>query len=62
MMVYIMKTISVFKTEEYEKMMEALGLFNTNNAEDETTDYFNAWHFGQSEEAGDFVLCTTTAM
>ena len=55
-----MKTISVFEKEEYEKMMETLGLQNSPPDEnDDTTDYFNAWHFGQDIEAGDFVFCTS---
>lgn len=55
-----MKTVSVFEAEEYEKMMEALGLADkTHDTDDDTADYFSAWHFGQNEEAGDFVLCAT---
>ena len=52
-----MKTIAVFETEEYEKMMETLGLADKDpNIEEDSTEYFNAWHFGQSDEAGNFTL------
>ena len=60
MMVTFMKTISVFEIEEYEKMMDALGLQNyVSDVNDDITDYFNAWHFGQDEDAGNFVFCTS---
>ena len=54
-----MKTLSIFEAEEYEKMMATLGLLDKmSDVDDDTTDYFNAWHFGQSEEASEFILCT----
>lgn len=61
MMVYIMKTIAGFEIEEYEKMMAALGLLDRESAEaeEDTTDYFDAWHFGQPDEAGKYVFCST---
>ena len=56
-----MKTITGFEVEEYEKLMETLGLLDREpeETEDNTPDYFNAWHFGQPDEAGKFVFCTT---
>lgn len=51
-----MKMIAALNTEEYEEMMETLGLLEKASGTDDTTRYFNAWHFGQNEEAGDFVF------
>lgn len=57
-----MKTIAVFEKEEYEKIIETLGLQNNNPQEEtEDCDHFNAWHFGQSEEDCKFVLCSSLA-
>ena len=54
-----MKMISTLEKEEYEKMMETLGLLEKASDTEDTTRYFNAWHFGQNEEAGDFVFSAT---
>ena len=55
-----MKTISVFEPEEYERMMDLLGLIDCTPDEDnDNSDYFNAWHFGQEEDAGDFIYCAS---
>ena len=52
-----METVTVFEIEEYEKLMETLGLLNnTPDNDSDTSEYFNAWHFGQNEDAGDFIL------
>ncbi len=60
MMVHDMKSIAVFEVEEYEKMMASLGLLdNEPDEDDDTEDYFNAWHFGQSEKDSEFVLCSS---
>jgi len=60
MMVGTMKTASVFEKEEYEKLMEALGLQdNTPQEEEDDNNYFNAWHFGQSEEDYKYVICSS---
>lgn len=62
MMVNIMKTASVFEKEEYEKLMETLGLQDNEPQEDlDDTDYFNAWHFGQSDEDCKFFICSSLA-
>ena len=62
MMVNIMKTASVFEKEEYEKLMETLGLQNIEPQEDsDDNDYFNAWHFGQSDEDCKFFICSSLA-
>lgn len=55
-----MKTASVFEKEEYEKLMETLGLQdNTPQEEEDDNNYFNAWHFGQSEEDYKYVICSS---
>ena len=56
----VMKTISALEALEYEKMMEMLGL-NDNDvtSEEDDTDYFNAWYFGQNEEDCRFSICAS---
>lgn len=56
-----MDTVLSFDREEYEKMMQLLGL--QNNQPDDTaddTDYFNAWNFGQTEN--DYLFVTHSSI
>lgn len=56
-----MDTVLTFDREEYEKMMELLGL--QDNQPDEPaddTDYFNAWNFGQTEN--DYLFVTHSSI
>ena len=56
-----MDTVLTFDREEYEKMMQLLGL--QDNQPDEPaddTDYFNAWNFGQTEK--DYLFVTHSSI
>lgn len=44
-----MKTISDFEIEEYRKMLEQLGVNNDDN--EDKSQYFNAWNFGEDKGA-----------
>ena len=55
-----MKSTIEFQKEEYEKLMEVLGLSNDNYAENtEREEYFNAWGFGLQEEDCNFKIGTS---
>lgn len=59
-MVNTMKTTAVFEKEEYEKLIETLDLQNNAPEAPEGIDnYFNAWHFGQSEEDCKYIICSS---
>ena len=51
-----MKTIVDFQKEEYEKLIETLGLKESTPEEADNTDYFNAWNFGLREEDCEFTI------
>ena len=58
-----MKTISLFEKEEANKLFEMLEL--TNNILGEINDsscYFNAWHFGKAAEDGDYKISTISSI
>lgn len=55
-----MKSTAIFEKEEYQKLMEALGLADYAPEEsDDDTDYFNAWNFGKTEEDYNFSICSS---
>lgn len=51
-----MKTITDFQKEEYEKLIETLGLEDNNPEETDDSEYFNAWSFGLKEEDCEFTI------
>lgn len=57
----IMDAVLTFDREEYEKMMELLGLQDNQNDESiNYDDYFNAWNFGQTEK--DYIFITRASV
>lgn len=55
-----MQSIIEFQQEEYEKLIEILGLKDNNPKETDDTDYFNAWFFGKREE--DFLYTNSSSV
>ena len=51
-----MKSVEVLKKEEFEKLIETLGLNDKESDSGDDTDYFNAWGFGLREEDCDFTI------
>ena len=51
-----MKSVEVLKKEEFEKLIETLGLNDKEFDSGDDTDYFNAWGFGLREEDCDFTI------
>lgn len=49
-----MDTILTFDKEEYDKLVELLGLTDNSIGEEDTEKYFDAWNFGQSENDCNF--------
>ena len=58
-----MDSIVSFDKEEYEKIMQLLGLRDNQNQEQEDdTDYFNAWNFGHTEDDYQFLTYPSTKL
>ena len=58
-----MKTVSLFEKEEADKLLETLGLTNNPPGEiDDSSCYFNAWHFGKAAEDGDYIISTVSSI
>ena len=54
------KSVETLEREEYEKMMQILGLSDSRDDYDET-DYFDAWNFGKTEEDYEFIVTNVTS-
>lgn len=55
-----MKPTAVFEKEEYQKLMETLGLVDyTAEDVDDENDYFNAWNFGITEDDCNFSISSS---
>lgn len=55
-----MKTIKEFQKEEYELLMDTLGLKDSTPEDTNDTVYFNAWNFGLREEDCEFTISAST--
>lgn len=56
-----MDMIISFDKEEYEKIIQLLGLRDNQDQElEDDTDYFNAWNFGQTEDDYQFLTYPST--
>lgn len=55
-----MKTIMDFQKEEYELLMDTLGLKDSDPEDTNDTVYFNAWNFGLREEDCEFTISAST--
>ena len=55
----IMRNISTFEKEEYQKLIDTLGLSDNRPDENDFADYFNAWNFGQTEKDFDFCISSS---
>lgn len=53
-----MKEIAIFEQEEYMKLMDTLGLNDSEFMEEDKSIYFDAWNFGQ--ERGEFEYSLST--
>lgn len=54
-----MKNIVVFEKEEYQKLMDTLGILGDDIDDSDDTDYFNAWNFGQAESDHEFLITSS---
>ena len=54
-----MRNISTFEKEEYQKLIDTLGLSDNRPDENDFADYFNAWNFGQTEKDFDFCISSS---
>ena len=48
-----------FPEEEYEKLIELLGLGDNSLETVDKSEFFNAWNFGLKEEDCEFILSTS---
>lgn len=54
-----MKSITLFERDEYQKLMETLGLTDDTSEETDKSVYFNAWNFGQTERDFEFLISSS---
>lgn len=55
-----MNNIVAFEKEEYQKLMDTLGLCEHDEDVSDYSEYFNAWNFGQTEN--DFEYSITSSL
>lgn len=55
-----MQSVVEFQQEEYEKLIDILGMRDNKPEETDDTDYFNAWFFGKREE--DFLYTNSSSV
>ena len=48
--------------EDYQKLTEELELINDGTDPDQDMEYFNAWNFGQSDNAGEYITVPQLVM
>lgn len=50
----------MFGKEDYQKLMDTLGILDDDRDDGDDIDYFNAWNFGQTER--DYEFSTTSSL